>query len=1315
MRARHSGVSADLVVAATAALTTANKTSEPWRDDVEFCLWAAHEWQLQKAMRTFSADLDRRYSKHASAHHRQHSSTTDAGDDGEAERVAEWRRRMEQRKALWQHPASGSVKVGQDATKPRRAGSKGVVPFGASGGPAAHAAALQQHALERTKRAHSSKNTKVVLPSGHSLSRHKGLDARDTAEKVDNAENFQESDRGQWLGEASNTLGPPIAFLSPDLTKMSSITRAPAPVPFSLQGACVLSASVSAAVAFKSPATVANKTSAETSSANDTLGNFGGDISVDSSIKSAPLLPACDLEECRVRLDLRPLDRPHDPSGRRWATQPSHRSPPSALAPWARKVPGASSLAEWNESCDFKGLAGGAALSSLGLGVTLRWPLMVGGVRMEVSLRESFGDLLKRCTPTLSSTTNTGAIGVKLRHRSAQNQRNNDDGERFSLSDSVAATLVFGRYVTEIKGDPNVASDKEHNEGASPVLNATRAAHPKAATWLLPFDSIIAQQSKCQETTKLEAVLVAVGEVVYNVVLHLSLALTGGGKLPTRTAVSRSNTRACNAQAKAKEASHNSDVKTTRRAHRSTHDPCKECDGKCWWQCGCRCHHETTTAKAAVSQEGNAEREQLRLAFTAELNERVKLRLEIDGDYEDEVEEGDKENASDRVPKKFKTWAPTWAQPLARHATGEVDTKEVFSEERQLEIGSRVQALLGGGEAWLMGTLVATVGLEEIKEKGANDAAAGGASIRPSYTVAFDVGVQEVLPLDAVRPIPVNDARRPHWAVGDQVEVRDQGRKWASGVISKVHVNGTTDVSLQSSKNDDDSRGARKLFSVPPESLRKAGPTAKEEKQSFAEATTSGSAGGSNLSGEALRMHELKEDRAARAAIAKILAKNGLSRSCQVMVRYGDNGGAFLRGGDDNQAGSGKLRTVVVVGNLGAGVESRSTQTEVEQLLARHVTFKEQGATLDASSGYEEEEDTVVLPHYFAVSVEVRSSDAAVAPRVRGGLFLGNSGRRADNPPTSTQPTPPLHDPLLPAYMWDLDRGASKRNASSNNADTTQTEAGPAAAAPTAGAESKGISAFKSKVPRFASDPTKEAALDPPTTLNDKAWLLTRPSSGPAPSIAPRPQHRPRRVLSRYAGKKHSPAEERNTFVSAPSWNAGPKLGPRPSDKPSDDIPSEDGPSAALVVAQRRALEQAAEARRGPGAYDTDAAYARTVRRRVTAATLTGRPPPLTQGMPLQDTAPPVEKPENSHDAEAAMPPLLELPDNAAAEPKAMDQAKSSKGCKGASESDEDEEAKPHRPNIRPDDYSPSGKSSETKNDVVHFDHGHRIEFTYFK
>jgi len=568
------------------------------------------------------------------------------------------------------------------------------------------------------------------------------------------------------------------------------------------------------------------------------------------------------------------------------------------------------------------------------------------------------------------------------------------------------------------------------------------------------------------------------------------------------------------------------------------------------------------------------------------------------------------------------------------------------------------------------------------------------ASSRPSYTVAFDVGVQEDLPADAVRPVPDKDARSSTWALGDEVKVRD-GRKWASGVVSKVHANGTTDVCLQALKNDDSSRGARKLFSVPPEGLRKAGPEEEEVKKLAPRAKSGNDGGSSNLTGEALRLHELNEDRVARGAIRKILARNGWSRNFQLLVRYGDNGEAFLRGdNDDSRAGSGRQRTVVVVGNLGAGVDSKSTQKGIEQLLARHVTFK--GANLDSSNCHDDEEEgDVVLPHCFAVSVEIRSGDAAVAPRVKGGLFLGSSDRRT-TPLSSTQSTPPPHDPKLPAYMWDLDRGASKRNAASN-ADTTPSEAGPAAnavaAAPT-GAESKGFSAFKSKVPRFASDPTKEAIPEPPTTLNDGAWLLTKPSSGPAPSIAPRPQHRPRRVLSRYAGKKRSPAgEESSIYAPAPSWNAGPKLGPKPSDKPSED----DGPSGALVVAQRRAMEQAAAARRGPGAYDTDAAYARAVRRRVTAATLTGRPPPLMQGMtPLQDTAPPVEELQNgaeakTHDAEAAVPLVLDLPD-AAAEPKALDQPNSSKGYKGANESDE--EAKPNQSSIRPDDYSPSGELS---------------------
>jgi hypothetical protein len=128
------------------------------------------------------------------------------------------------------------------------------------------------------------------------------------------------------------------------------------------------------------------------------------------------------------------------------------------------------------------------------------------------------------------------------------------------------------------------------------------------------------------------------------------------------------------------------------------------------------------------------------------------------------------------------------------------------------------------------------------------------------------------------------------------------------------------------------------------------------------------------------------------------------------------------------------------------------------------------------------------------------------------------------------------------------------------------------------------------------------------------------------------------------------------------------------------------------LAAQRRARDAAAAAARGPGAYDTAAAFALAVRRRVATPTLTGRPPSLFQAPRERndaDAAPSAAGPDESARRDEEVPPALELPD-ALAEPKAVGQG-SQRGDKGAAS---DEEAKPtdQAPAPRPDDYSPSGK-----------------------
>jgi hypothetical protein len=100
-------------------------------------------------------------------------------------------------------------------------------------------------------------------------------------------------------------------------------------------------------------------------------------------------------------------------------------------------------------------------------------------------------------------------------------------------------------------------------------------------------------------------------------------------------------------------------------------------------------------------------------------------------------------------------------------------------------------------------------------------------------------------------------------------------------------------------------------------------------------------------------------------------------------VRYQDDAGAVLRGAEGSAA-NGRRRTVVVAGSVAAGEDASGAAKALEQLLAQHVTF---GATSTSAGG-------ATLLGHFSVAVEVRAGDAAVAPRVKGGRFLG--GGRTD-------------------------------------------------------------------------------------------------------------------------------------------------------------------------------------------------------------------------------------------------------------------------------------------------------------------------------
>jgi hypothetical protein len=285
-----------------------------------------------------------------------------------------------------------------------------------------------------------------------------------------------------------------------------------------------------------------------------------------------------------------------------------------------------------------------------------------------------------------------------------------------------------------------------------------------------------------------------------------------------------------------------------------------------------------------------------------------------------------------------------------------------------LEAGSRVLARLGGGEAWLAGTLAAAT----------EDAAASGSN--RTWTVAFDAGITQDLPLAAVRPW-IEDSGLRGWVVGESVECR-AGRKWVAGTVASAHADGTADVGLlEAGAQEDGQPRPRKLFSVPPENLRRAGSRA--DAQPAAAAGGGGDAGGGDQ-----WARELGEDRAARAAIAAVLTKSPWGRTFQTWVRYQDDAGAVLRGAEGSAA-NGRRRTVVVAGSVAAGEDASGAAKALEQLLAQHVTF---GAT--SSSSGSRSSGGATLPCHFSVAVEVRAGDAAVAPRVKGGRFLG--GGRTD-------------------------------------------------------------------------------------------------------------------------------------------------------------------------------------------------------------------------------------------------------------------------------------------------------------------------------